>query len=58
LRGDIEEALIGFGVLDDRFSLSMNGKNQWFSRFFQMLKKFRGIAAKTKAGKGKYKARK
>ena len=43
---DIEEAPIGFGVLNDRFGLSINGKNQWFSRFFPMLKKFRRIAAK------------
>jgi hypothetical protein len=45
LRGDVEQALIGFGILHDRFCLSIDGKNQRFLRFLEMFHEFPTIAA-------------
>src|SRR5690349_4620144 len=45
LRGDVEQALIGFGILDDRFRLSIDGKNQRFLRFLEQLHELPRIAA-------------
>jgi hypothetical protein len=45
LRGDVEQALIGFGILDDRFRLSIDGKNQRFLRFLELLHELPRIAA-------------
>jgi hypothetical protein len=50
LRRYIEQPLIGFGILHDRFGLSVDGKNQQFSRLFQMFQEFRRIAAKCRPG--------
>jgi hypothetical protein len=40
LRRYIEQPLIGFGILHDRFGLSVDGKNQRFSRLFQSFRNF------------------
>ena len=45
LRSDVEQALIGFGVLDDRFRLSIDRKNERFLRFLEMLHELPRIAA-------------
>jgi hypothetical protein len=42
----VEQALIGFGILHDRFCLSIDGKNQRFLRFLEMLHELPRIAAK------------
>src|SRR6266480_2841574 len=44
LRGDVEQALIGFGILHDRFRLSIDCKNQRLLRLFEMLHELPGIA--------------
>ena len=46
----IEQPLIGFGIWHDRFGLSVDGKNQRFSRLFQMFQEFRRITAKCRHG--------
>src|SRR5713226_9317563 len=43
LRRYIEQPLIGFGILQDRLGLSVDGKNQRFSRLFQMFQDFAGL---------------
>src|SRR6266850_7385486 len=45
LCGDIEQTLIGFGILDDRFRLSMDRKNQRFLRFLELPHELPRIAA-------------
>src|ERR1700756_4526747 len=45
LRGNVEQALIGFGILHDRFRLSIDCKNQWFLRFLEVLHELPWIAA-------------
>src|SRR5712671_2420488 len=45
LRGNVEQALIGFGILHDRFRLSIDRKNQRFLRFLEVLHEFPRIAA-------------
>jgi hypothetical protein len=50
LRRYIQQPLIGFGILHDRFGLSVDGKNQRFSRLFQMFQEFRRIAANCRHG--------
>jgi hypothetical protein len=45
LRGDIEQTLIGFGILDDSFRLSIDRKNQRFLRFLELPHELPGIAA-------------
>jgi hypothetical protein len=44
LSRDVEEALIGFGILHDRFRFAVNGKNQRPLGFLEMLHEFSGIA--------------
>ena len=44
LCGDVEEALIGFGILHDRFRLSIDRKNQRLLRLFEMLHELPRIA--------------
>src|ERR1700739_4943662 len=44
-RGDVEQALIGFRILHDRFRLSIDCKNQWFLRFLEVLHELPWIAA-------------
>jgi hypothetical protein len=44
LRGDIQEALIGFGILHDGFGLTVDGENEWFFGLFEMFYKLRWIA--------------
>src|SRR6266478_9433455 len=44
LCGDIEQTLIGFGILDDRFRLSIDRKNQRFLRFLEVLHELPWIA--------------
>jgi hypothetical protein len=46
LCGDIEETLIGFGVLQHRFGLAIDGKDQRPLRLLEMLHKLRWIPAK------------
>lgn len=38
-RGDIEKALIGFGVLDDGFGLAFDGQYHWVPALFEVLMK-------------------
>lgn len=45
LCGDVEQALIGFGILDDCFRLSVDRKNQRFLRFLELLHELPRIAA-------------
>jgi hypothetical protein len=45
LRGDVEQALIGFGILHDCFRLSIDCKNQWFLRSLEVLHELARIAA-------------
>jgi hypothetical protein len=45
LRGDVEQALIGFRILHDRFRLSIDCKNQRFLRFLEVLHELPWIAA-------------
>ena len=42
--GNVEQALIGFGVLRDRFRFSVDGKHQRFLRLFEMLHELPWIA--------------
>src|SRR5438270_12211056 len=44
LRGDVEQALIGFGILHDRFRLSIDCKNQRFLRSLEVLHELPRIA--------------
>jgi hypothetical protein len=39
-RGDVEQTLIGFGVLHHRLSLTIDGQNDRALTFFQLLEKF------------------
>jgi hypothetical protein len=50
VRRKVQQSLIGFGILHDRFGLSVDSKNQRFSRLFQMFQEFRRIAAKCRHG--------
>jgi hypothetical protein len=50
LRGDIEQSLIGFGILHDDFGLSVDGKDERFFRLFEMLRELRRIAAELSHG--------
>src|SRR5579859_4513855 len=50
LRGDIEQALIGFGILHDRFGFSIDGENERFFGLFEMLHELRRIAAECRHG--------
>src|SRR5271167_209566 len=50
LCGDIQKALIGFGILDDRFGFPVDGENERFFRLFEMLHELRRIA--TECGHG------
>jgi hypothetical protein len=43
LCGDVEQTLIGFGILDDRFRLSIDRKNQRFLRFLSCFMSFPGL---------------
>src|SRR5437016_14030961 len=45
LCGNVEQALIGLGILHDRFRLSIDGKNQRFLRFLEVLHELPWIAA-------------
>src|ERR1700745_49288 len=45
LGGDVEQALIGFGILNDGFRLSIDGKNQRLLRFLELLHELPRIAA-------------
>src|SRR5438552_6362999 len=45
LRGHVEQALIGFGILHDRLRLAIDRKNQRFLRFLEMLHELPWIAA-------------
>src|SRR5437660_4287559 len=45
LCGNVEQALIGFGILHDRFRLSIDRKNQRFLRFLKVLHELPWIAA-------------
>src|SRR5205807_1349607 len=45
LCGNVEQALIGFGILNDRFRLSIDRKNQRFLRFLEVLHELPWIAA-------------
>src|SRR5216684_1647236 len=44
LCGDVEQALIGFRILHDRFRLSIDRKNQRLLRLFEMLHELPWIA--------------
>src|SRR2546421_12421952 len=44
LCGNVEQALIGFGILHDRFRLSIDCKNQRFLRFLEGLHELPPIA--------------
>src|SRR6266436_5813980 len=44
LRGNVEQVLIGFGILHDRFRLSIDCKNQRFLRFLEVLHELPRIA--------------
>src|SRR5882762_9716635 len=44
LCGNVEQALIGFGILHDRFRFSIDRKNQRFLRLLEMLHELRRIA--------------
>src|SRR5438876_10328686 len=45
LRGDVEQPLIGLGILHDRFRFSIDRKNQRFLRFLKVLHELPWIAA-------------
>jgi hypothetical protein len=45
LRSDVEQALIGFSVLHNRFRFAVNGKNQRPLGFLEALHEFSRIAA-------------
>src|SRR5207244_10905123 len=45
LCGNVEQALIGFRILHDRFRLPIDRKNQRFLRFLEMLHELPWIAA-------------
>src|SRR5229473_1220834 len=45
LRSDVEQALIGFSILHNRFRLAVNGKNQRPLGFLEALHEFSRIAA-------------
>src|SRR5207249_10135258 len=45
LCGDVEQALIGFGILHDRFRFPIDRKNQRFLRFLEVLHELPWIAA-------------
>ena len=47
---DIQEALIGFGILHDSFSFSVHCKNERLFRFFEMLHELRWIAPEGRHG--------
>jgi hypothetical protein len=42
--GDVKQTLMGFGILHDRFRLSIDCKNQRFLRLLEMLHELPGIA--------------
>src|SRR6266567_4399605 len=44
LRCDVEQALIGFGILDDRFRFAVNGENQRLLGFLEVLHELSRIA--------------
>jgi len=44
LRRDVEQALIGFGILHDRFRFAVNGKNQRPLGFLETFHEFSRIA--------------
>src|SRR6266478_1003631 len=44
LCGNVEQALIGFGILHDRFRFSIDCKNQRFLRLFEMLHELPRVA--------------
>ena len=50
LCGDVEQALIGFGILDDRFCFSVDRKNERFLRFLELLHELSRIAAERRHG--------
>src|ERR671922_1809057 len=45
LCSDVQQALIGFGILDDRFRLSVDRENQRFLRFLELFHELPRIAA-------------
>jgi hypothetical protein len=45
LRSDVEQALIGFSILHNRFRFAVNGKNQRPLGFLEALHEFSRIAA-------------
>jgi hypothetical protein len=50
LRGDIQQALIGFCILYDCFRFSIDRKNERFFRLFEMLHELRWIAPECRHG--------
>jgi|GEM_PF-5646512 len=50
LCGDIQQALIGFGILYHRFGLSIDCENQRLYRLFEMLHELRWIAPECRHG--------
>jgi hypothetical protein len=50
LRGDIEEALISFGILHDRFRLAIDSKNQRSFGLLEMLHELPRIAPESGHG--------
>jgi hypothetical protein len=46
LRRDVQQALISFSILHDRFRFAINGKNQRPLGFLEAFHEFAGIASK------------
>jgi hypothetical protein len=43
LSGDVQQALVSFGILHHRLRLAVNCKNERFLRLFEMLQNFPGL---------------